>query len=186
MVAMLGKWGNCDAATNSAQGLGFFEASLRTGNLYDAVFVDMLLPDKLGADLMALFNALEEKHHGHRAGKIIITADTSPENIAQAKRANCDVILAKPLSLTVLTQKMVQLGLVKDWKAQAAPVKTEAAAEEVSPQADKFKVLKQQVRLRKKNLFKFCLRDTTMIYLLDAIAEEEARSTLDAGNESPA
>ena len=112
MVAMLESFGQCDAAMTSRQALDLFRRALEEARPYDLVTIDINLPDMSGIMLLGRLNEEEGRRSAPRARKLMVTAESTMLNVLASASADCDGFLAKPLRRAVLSEKLVDLGLL--------------------------------------------------------------------------
>jgi two-component system, chemotaxis family, chemotaxis protein CheY len=110
MVTMLEHFGQCDAATTSHKALDLFCRALEEACPYALVTIDINLPDISGIKLLGRLQQEEEQRNAPRARKLMVTAETTKSNVLAA--ASSDGFLAKPVRWAVLTEKLVDLGLL--------------------------------------------------------------------------
>jgi two-component system chemotaxis response regulator CheY len=111
MVALLGEYGRCDAATNGKQAYEMFAEALMLGEPYDLVTIDINMPEVDGLHLLEKMHKGEAGSRHKTALKIMITAESTPETVMAAGRRKCDAFLAKPIQREVLQKKLAELGL---------------------------------------------------------------------------
>jgi len=112
MVALLEPLGPCDAATNAEQAQSYFLKAIKTNAPYDLITIDINMPNMNGLTLLSRFQSEERSRECRRARKIIITADSSAFNVRAALANDCDGFLVKPISRSVLMEKLASLELV--------------------------------------------------------------------------
>jgi two-component system, chemotaxis family, chemotaxis protein CheY len=112
MVAILEPLGQCDAATNAEQALAFFLKALKDGAPYDLITIDINIPSMSGLTLLNRFQSEEKSRGCQRARKIVASADSSPFNVRSALANDCDGFLVKPVSRSVLMDKLAALQLL--------------------------------------------------------------------------
>jgi two-component system, chemotaxis family, chemotaxis protein CheY len=112
MLAMLEPFGQCDVAKTSRQALELFCRALEEACPYGLVTIDINLPDISGIKLLGRLHEEEERRNAPRARKLMVTAESTMSNVLAAASGKCDGFLAKPVRRAVLTEKLVDLGLL--------------------------------------------------------------------------
>ncbi|HRX86192.1 MAG TPA: response regulator [Phycisphaerae bacterium] len=112
LVAILEKIDACDAATSGEQGLEMFRKALWDRQPYDLVIIDINMPDANGLDLLVAFRREENRYCVPRSRKLIVSADSTAENVRAAKHGECDGFLVKPVRRAVLVEKLSALELL--------------------------------------------------------------------------
>jgi two-component system response regulator TctD len=92
-------------------------ASLVAGNAYDAVVLDLRLPDKHGLVLLA-----EMRQAGNRTPVLVLTAQGSLQDRVKGLNAGADDFLAKPFAIEELEARLA--ALVRRSRGQAQPLLT--------------------------------------------------------------
>lgn len=82
------------------------EESLRSGNLYNIVFLDWNMPGKTGFDVLTHFRA--QKAYDKMA-IVMVTAENKQKNVLEAIRAGATAYMIKPVSKVDLDAKMIQI-----------------------------------------------------------------------------
>ncbi len=107
IVEILREKALCDVAANGAEAVTAFETSLKNGQPYDAVLMDIAMPDVDGIQALSRIRAIE-KTGGGRAGEgipvIMVTAYKAP--FLDAFNQGCDDYLLKPIIADKLVQKI--------------------------------------------------------------------------------
>src|SRR5437899_394417 len=102
LLKVMGKHAACHIAINGMQALSAITAALRAGELYDVIFLDIMMPELDGKKSLIAIRALEEKAglmKGWGAKIVMTTAVDDYDNIRHAFHQQCDGYLVKPLSI---------------------------------------------------------------------------------------
>ena len=95
---------------------------------YDAVIVDLHMPDVSGLDLLQQLRLMEAGGQ-RRTPVMVLSADVTPESIQACERAGARAFLAKPVSTTRLLDALADIAsaiastaaLRRRWSAAASP-----------------------------------------------------------------
>jgi CheY-like chemotaxis protein len=120
MVAILGRYGECDAATHGHQALQMFCNAFAQGKPYDLVTLDIEMPGMNGLELLASICDKEDLKQIPPAKKIVVTAASSRANVAQALQNRCHAFLVKPLDGEAIDATLAKLGLTPAQTADAS------------------------------------------------------------------
>jgi CheY-like chemotaxis protein len=129
MVMLLGRYGQCDAATHGKQAINMFCEAYAKGVPYELVTLDLDLPGMTGLELLQVLNEKEQLRQMQPARKLVITANPSRTNVYQAMESRCGGFLVKPVSAEALAKALTQLGFTP-------PVQTPAQTSETPQQAE--------------------------------------------------
>ncbi len=97
---ILQQYGTVSIATDGRQGIYFFKDALRNKIPYDLVFLDIMMPEIDGQEVLMEIRKSEEMLgiYGLDSVKIIMTtALDDNKNIIQAFRSQCEGYLVKPI-----------------------------------------------------------------------------------------
>ncbi len=114
MSKMLQSFGDVDLVADGATAVKLFESSL-SGRLYDVVFLDIMLPEMDGQEVLKSIRLKEEKRGilGSDGVKVIMTtALDDSRNIMQAFRSQCEGYLVKPISRDKIVEQFRKLNLL--------------------------------------------------------------------------
>lgn len=112
----LADYGQCDTAMDGDAGLQAFRKAVETGDTYDLICLDIMLPKMDGQEVLKQIRAIEDEHKitGKHASKIIMTtALGDSQNIIKAFREQCEGYLTKPIDKNKLVAELVKLGLIE-------------------------------------------------------------------------
>jgi response regulator RpfG family c-di-GMP phosphodiesterase len=107
MFLLTRKGYSCDAAASVAEAWELFRA-----NTYDVAFIDFLLPDGTGLDLLRLFGRREP-----RPICIVVTGETEVGTAISAIREGAHDYIAKPFGVAMFYERLEKA--VDAWRAQA-------------------------------------------------------------------
>lgn len=108
------KYGDCHVAVNGREALSAIKASIKTGELYDCLLLDIMMPEMDGHEVLMKVRELEEKAGivGLAGMKvIIITAMGDYDSIMRGFRGQCDAYIVKPVTAEKLAEALKQTGL---------------------------------------------------------------------------
>ena len=88
---------------------GLESVELRKAQHFDLILMDMQMPQVDGLTATRMIRAYEHKTGLLRTPIIMVTANASPEHVAQALEAGCDAHLAKPLVPETLCRTMAEV-----------------------------------------------------------------------------
>lgn len=90
-------------------GSGLEGLKLRKSQHFDLILMDMQMPDVDGLTATRMIRAYEHTTGLSRTPIIMVTANASPEHVAQALEAGCEAHLAKPLVPETLCRTMIEV-----------------------------------------------------------------------------
>ena len=182
LKTLLSKYAECDIATNASQAFQKVSDMVEAGQCYDAMLIDINLPDMNGLDLVKTINQKEATCSLPRAKKIVVTAEGSLMNVKKAAEYKCDSFLVKPTRKEILLQKLASVGIkigddqrekVKELQRRAdVIVNTVQWNNRKVTERERF-VMRQEIRQHKRDIFRMCTGNPKMMLLLDAIVEDE-------------
>ncbi|MBF0213525.1 MAG: response regulator [Magnetococcales bacterium] len=116
LLEYLARYGHCDIASNGVDAVDQFEAEFTTGNPYDLVLLDLMMPRMNGQNALRKIRAIERQYSvpaREQAVVIIVTAIGSPEDVLKTSEfdRNTDLI-KKPVRQSELIAKMKSHGLL--------------------------------------------------------------------------
>jgi two-component system chemotaxis response regulator CheY len=115
LQTFLSRYGECHIAVNGREAVEAFRAALATGQHYDLVCMDIMMPEMDGHEAVKQVRALEQAGGiSSSAGTKIImtTAVTDIKDVAQSFEALCDAYLVKPINLAELLKQVRSYHLV--------------------------------------------------------------------------
>jgi two-component system, chemotaxis family, chemotaxis protein CheY len=117
MKHYLDPYGDCDLVTDGRKAVESFRKATLTGEGYQLVFVDIMVPELDGHDVVRMIRETEqnEKVPSEKRAKVIVTTSLSDaENIIESFKAACDSYLIKPIRKAKLIGEIQSLGLLND------------------------------------------------------------------------
>ncbi|MFP4164065.1 MAG: response regulator [Chitinispirillaceae bacterium] len=114
MTKMLQPYGEIDVVVNGAQAVRMFESSLND-EPYDVVFLDIMLPEMDGQEVLKSIRKKEEKLgiYGLDGVKVIMTtALDDSRNVMQAFKSQCEGYIVKPISKSKIVEQFRKLNLL--------------------------------------------------------------------------
>jgi two-component system chemotaxis response regulator CheY len=113
-------YGECDVAINGNEALAAVRHAIDSGNNYDLICLDIMMPGITGHEALEQIRALEAKHglvKGRGSRVIMTTALEDESSVKQAYAAAADGYVTKPIDKKRFLSVLHGLGL-----AAAAPV----------------------------------------------------------------
>ncbi len=104
----------CDVAVNGNEAVGAFKQSLTTGQRYDLVCLDIMMPGMDGQETLKRLRALEQEHgvaEAARSRVIMTTALEDNDNVMSAFDNACDGYVVKPIEKRKFLQTLQEIGL---------------------------------------------------------------------------
>ena len=115
LQTFLARYGDCHVALNGREAVDLFRTSIDSGNSYDLICMDIMMPEMDGREAVRQMRAFEEER-GIRSpyGATIFMTTTVQEirEVFQCFRELCDAYLLKPIDLGQLLTKMKFFQLV--------------------------------------------------------------------------
>lgn len=103
-------------ATSGRQAIDIFEAGLKNGSPYSMVFLDIVMPEMDGQEVLKHLRAIENKKGiaaGDRAIIIMTTALTTTDAMIQAIfEGDCSDYLVKPIGPVYLREMLSNKGFI--------------------------------------------------------------------------
>ncbi len=114
MQEILLAFGEADVAENGFKGLELFTTALVDNEKYDVIFLDIMMPELDGQQVLAQIRRIEEDYEifGLEGVKIIMTTALDDfDNIKTAFKNQCEGYIVKPIDKDKIIEKIVNLGL---------------------------------------------------------------------------
>jgi two-component system, chemotaxis family, chemotaxis protein CheY len=110
---VLSTYAECLTACNGVEALSAFEAALEEERPFTAVFMDILMPDMNGTQVVQELRRLEEAHDPVTPFKLImISVLTDTKNVSESFfHGRADAYLPKPLIRELVVHELAKLGL---------------------------------------------------------------------------
>ena len=115
LQSLLSHYGECHIAVNGKEAVDAFRASQASGQGYDLICMDIMMPEMDGQAAVKEIRALEEADgtlSTHGVKIIMTTALDDVKNVVQSFQSLCDAYLFKPIDTTKLLGKIRELHLV--------------------------------------------------------------------------
>jgi len=115
LQSILKDHGECSIAMSGISAIQLFEESLRNGELYDLVCLDIMMPEKDGYETLREMRTLEQNQNPpliKRSRIIMVTALEEQENKTKAFYENCDGYLVKPVERKLLEEMLSKMKLI--------------------------------------------------------------------------
>lgn len=111
---VLSAFAECLTACNGVEALSAFEAALDEERPFAAVFMDILMPDMNGTQVVQELRRLEEAHGQVTPFKLImISVLTDTKNVSESFfHGRADAYLPKPLIREVVLHELGKLGFI--------------------------------------------------------------------------
>lgn len=112
---VLKDYGDVHIATDGSEALEVFMIALESGNSYDLVCLDIMMPGMDGQEALSCIRKAEEKRgvtSTHGAKIVMTTALDDIKNVSRAFQGLCDDYLTKPIKKTDVLDKLKLLGLI--------------------------------------------------------------------------
>ena len=115
LQSFLAQYGECPIAVNGKEAVAAFRAAQESGQLYDLICMDIMMPEMDGQTAVREIRALEEATGtlSTRGARIIMTtALDDVKNVVQSFKSLCDAYLFKPIDTGKLLGHIKDLHLV--------------------------------------------------------------------------
>ena len=108
-------FGKCDLAQNGIKAIEFFTDAMISNNPYDVIFLDVMMPEMDGQEVLARVREIEESNGvtGMDGIKVIMTTALDDfDNIKTAFRNQCEGYIVKPINKDKITKMLIKTGLL--------------------------------------------------------------------------
>ena len=115
MQEILRPYGDCDVAVNGKEALRAFEYARKEEKPYRAVFLDIMMPEMDGQEVLREIRRLEKEEDatgGNEVKIIMVTSVDDRENVKMAFREQCEAYLLKPVNPAKLKETLIGLELI--------------------------------------------------------------------------
>jgi two-component system, chemotaxis family, chemotaxis protein CheY len=115
LVKALEKHGRCDLAFTGIEAIEAVKKAFQSGELYDAIFLDIMMPVMDGRRALTVIRELEVRAgllQGWGSKIVMTTALGDYENVRSAFHGQCDGYLVKPLKISRLEALLRNLKLI--------------------------------------------------------------------------
>ncbi len=114
LCALLSKLGTCHEAESGQLALDMFTETLDTGEHFDLVCLDIMMPEMDGHQVLEKIRSLEEEHgisESQQVKVLMTTSRDNPKDKFKAFRQQCEAYLVKPISRDKLLETLKALNL---------------------------------------------------------------------------
>jgi two-component system chemotaxis response regulator CheY len=115
MVAYVEKYGTVNTASNGKEALAAIAAAHVSGELFDIVFLDVMMPEMDGHVVLKGIRSLEVCYSVNELSRtkvVMTTALDDFKNVSNAYNGLCDGYLVKPLRRDRVLEELRNLGLI--------------------------------------------------------------------------
>ena len=115
LQSFLSPYGECHIAVNGKEALEAFRASQTSGQVYDLICMDIMMPEMDGHTAVREVRALEEAAGTARSKRVKIITTTALDdvgNVTQSLLGTCDAYLIKPIDRAKLLDHIKALHLL--------------------------------------------------------------------------
>lgn len=112
---ILSNYGEVDIAIDGVEGLEAFKYALETQEKYDVIFLDILMPNMDGQELLKSIRDFEYKNElGGKLGVkiVMVTILSSSKDIINAFREQCEIYIIKPIEKEEIEKALKKLELI--------------------------------------------------------------------------
>ena len=113
LTALLKPYGDCDIATNGREAVESVETSFEADNLYDVIFLDIMMPEMNGHESLQAIRKLEQDKGvalGRGSKVVMVTALGDSRNVLSAFSEGAEYYLVKPIQQKKLHELMDEMG----------------------------------------------------------------------------
>lgn len=112
----LAPFGECDDAATGPAAVMQFKAALEANHPYNLVCLDIQLPGWLGIDVLGELRAIESVFRltRHKCCRIMMVTSNSDPALIQRTAGLSDAYLLKPVAKSVLHDRLLSLGLIRE------------------------------------------------------------------------
>jgi two-component system, chemotaxis family, chemotaxis protein CheY len=106
--------GECDVAVNGNEALSAFKQALSSGQFYDLICLDIMMPGMDGQETLKRMRILEREAgiDAPRGVKVIMTsALEDQENVVAAFNNSCDGYVVKPIEKRKFLETLQEIGI---------------------------------------------------------------------------
>lgn len=114
---LLSPFGECLTVGNGREALIQFNHAWLNDKKFDAIFLDLMMPEINGEAVLKEIRDLEKKwgiDSKDQTKIIIVTALTDREHVIDAIKNECDAYITKPFDKEIIYQTMEKLGLMEN------------------------------------------------------------------------
>lgn len=115
MSKLLSKYGECDVTVDGREAITAFNMALESGELYDLVCLDILMPELDGNVVLKTIRAMEREKNitTDNQVKVIMTTELNDrKNLAKALELGCKAYAGKPIVAEKFENELRKLSLI--------------------------------------------------------------------------
>lgn len=115
LYKFLSTFGECDVTVDGMEAIEVFLSALESGNYYDLVCLDIMMPEVDGVKALKTIRLLEEERKipkDRRTKIIMTTALNDPDGIFRTYELGSEAYAVKPIDTVKLVEVMTKLGLI--------------------------------------------------------------------------
>ena len=115
LYKFLSTFGECDVTVDGMEAIEVFLSALESGQYYDLVCLDIMMPEVDGVKALKTIRLLEEERNISKKDKtkiIMTTALNDPEGIFKTYELGSEAYAVKPIDTVKLVEVMTKLGLI--------------------------------------------------------------------------
>lgn len=114
MKKILSTYGDCDLAVNGRSALEYYKAALESGDPYEVVCLDIMMPYINGHAVLKEIRKIEDENGMLNATKVIMTtALKDSEVVREAFIEQADAYLIKPIEKDKIEETFKELELIE-------------------------------------------------------------------------
>ncbi len=115
LLKLIQPLGECNVAVNGVEAVDGFCNSLETGELYDLICMDIMMPEMDGHQALAKIREIENENgidEKDQVAVIMTSANSDHDSILKSFRNKCEAYLMKPIMRDQLFAELEKLGLM--------------------------------------------------------------------------
>lgn len=117
LFKFLSQYGECDVVIDGLEALDAYLISIKEGNPYDLICLDIMMPKVDGVKVLKAIRDLETQKGvlpGKRSKIVMTTALAESQYVQNAFEIGCEAYAAKPIDTQKLMDVMRKLGLLDE------------------------------------------------------------------------
>jgi two-component system chemotaxis response regulator CheY len=117
LYKFLSTFGECDVTVDGMEAVEVFLSALESGDYYDLVCLDIMMPEVDGIKALKTIRLLEEERHldaDKKCKVIMTTALNDPDGIFKTYELGSEAYAVKPIDTVKLVEVMTKLGLIEE------------------------------------------------------------------------